>query len=112
MKNNDDHLMEMARELSSLATTQQHTSENVDKLTRSVETLVSSMGKLMIGNKEFNTMKSDITVLKAEVYDLRSFDKISEFRNNRIEKVVYGAVGVILLAVITAVVSTVVSHAQ
>ena len=111
MKDRDEHLMEMARELSSLATTQQHTSENVDKLTQSVESLVKSMGKLMIGNKEFNMMKSDIIVLKAEVHDLRSFDKISEFRNNRIEKVVYGAVGIILVAVITAVISTVVSHA-
>jgi len=112
LKQQEKSIHEMSENIAVLAATQKHTTENIDKLSRSVESLVVQMSKIFVKSEEVKGLKVDVEKIKVQLSELQKFDTLAEYRSSRLEKVVYGAVGLILIAVITSLISTVVSHAK
>ena len=112
MTQDDAVLLEITKEMSTLTEMQRNTSINVDKLSQSMESLVKHMHKMLITSDEFQELKNEVTKMKEEVVSLQSYGKLSEYRSSRIEKIVYGAIAVILVAVGSGVMSLVITNVK
>ena len=107
-----DIVNSLGRELTALTTTQKITSKNLDKLSNDVQKIVDAMHYHSIKTESIVKLVADVEECKKEILKLKSSDDIYSDRNSRLEKVVYGAVGIILSVVMSSMTYLVVSHAK
>jgi len=107
-----DIVNSLGRELTALTTTQKVTSKNLDKLSNNVQNIVDAMQYHSFRTENIAKLLSDVEKCKNDISKLKSADDIYSYRSARLEKVVYGAVGIILSVVMSSMTYLVVSHAK
>ena len=110
MQNGDctETLARVLTDLTLMTERQSVTTKNIDSLSNSVIELVKHMNIQVSRDKEDQKYLSKQMDIIAEVNKLRAESQLEDYRIAKLEKIVFGVVGLILLSVTSAIIMQVI----
>jgi hypothetical protein len=96
-------LMKLGNDMSVMASQQEHTSENIEKLSNEVSKLVEYMHKDTQSKKDFSEVYRDVTKNKEMIIKVDNHCEMNTYRTDKLEKIVYGTVSILLTSIIGSI---------
>lgn len=98
-------LQELAKDVVVMQTTQKHTITNVDKLTTSTEHLLKALSSLGMMSTKLDNIEKRLDLGSPTIKECDQRGKTTELKVERLERVVFGGLGLVLLGVLAKLMS-------